>query len=153
LQCDDGNLIDGDGCSSNCTIEPFYTCNGGSSTSASVCFYIGNIDITTISYIKNPSKNQIQLKFLISPCSNISNSLINQMFVPDFPYQSMQLNYDSTTCQLSCDINYNTSLNSYNDLQVEFRLPLTANFSSTNNIKVNLNPIPDNNLALKVYDN
>ncbi len=26
--CDDGNTIDGDGCSSTCTVEPFYTCDG-----------------------------------------------------------------------------------------------------------------------------
>ncbi len=64
----------------------------------------------------------------------------------------MQLSYNVTTCQLSCHITYNTSLNSYSDLQVEFRLPLTANFSSTNIVKVSLNSIPDNNLALKVYD-
>lgn len=52
-------MIDGDGCSSNCTVEPLYTCNGGSETSASACFYIGDTDIPTLSYIKTPNKNQI----------------------------------------------------------------------------------------------
>ena len=27
-QCDDGNTIDGDGCSSDCMIEPGFECNG-----------------------------------------------------------------------------------------------------------------------------
>jgi len=29
-ECDDGNLIDGDGCSSNCTVEPGYACEDNS---------------------------------------------------------------------------------------------------------------------------
>lgn len=29
MECDDGNLLDGDGCSSKCTIEPNYICYGG----------------------------------------------------------------------------------------------------------------------------
>ena len=35
--CDDGNTADGDGCSSNCTVELYYTCPGGSINSTSVC--------------------------------------------------------------------------------------------------------------------
>ena len=30
IECDDGNLIDGDGCSKDCKIEEFYKCEGGS---------------------------------------------------------------------------------------------------------------------------
>lgn len=35
-QCDDGNLVNGDGCSSNCTIEPTYYCTG-TINSTSLC--------------------------------------------------------------------------------------------------------------------
>ncbi|CAI2384176.1 unnamed protein product [Moneuplotes crassus] len=35
--CDDGNNIDGDGCSSTCAVESGYTCQGGSSTTSSTC--------------------------------------------------------------------------------------------------------------------
>lgn len=35
FQCDDGNLINGDGCSSSCTIETCWECDYGSPTS---CF-------------------------------------------------------------------------------------------------------------------
>jgi cysteine-rich repeat protein len=37
--CDDGNTEDGDGCSSSCTIEPGWLCDGGSWTSADTCFF------------------------------------------------------------------------------------------------------------------
>lgn len=36
--CDDGNLIDGDGCSSKCKVELAYTCKGGSLTSKDTCY-------------------------------------------------------------------------------------------------------------------
>lgn len=37
LQCDDGNLIDGDGCSSTCDVESGWTCGGGSPNSRDTC--------------------------------------------------------------------------------------------------------------------
>eukprot|EP00928_Gymnodinium_smaydae_P039159 TRINITY_DN2680_c1_g2_i2.p1 TRINITY_DN2680_c1_g2~~TRINITY_DN2680_c1_g2_i2.p1 ORF type:complete len:4227 (+),score=735.02 TRINITY_DN2680_c1_g2_i2:117-12797(+) len=36
-QCDDGNLIDGDGCSSNCLVEPGYTCRHVPGAAPDVC--------------------------------------------------------------------------------------------------------------------
>lgn len=36
-QCDDGNTIDGDGCSSLCAIETGYTCKGGTPSRRDVC--------------------------------------------------------------------------------------------------------------------
>jgi cysteine-rich repeat protein len=36
-QCDDGNLVSGDGCSSNCTIEVGWECFGGSGSSKDSC--------------------------------------------------------------------------------------------------------------------
>ena len=38
LECDDGNKVDGDGCSSDCKIEENFECKGGSSTSPDLCF-------------------------------------------------------------------------------------------------------------------
>lgn len=37
LDCDDGNTVNGDGCSSSCEIEADWMCYGGSSTSADQC--------------------------------------------------------------------------------------------------------------------
>lgn len=37
-QCDDGNVINGDGCSSTCVVEPFYFCsNYGLGTCTKMC--------------------------------------------------------------------------------------------------------------------
>lgn len=36
--CDDGNLINGDGCSSDCRIELNYRCEGGSPTTPDICY-------------------------------------------------------------------------------------------------------------------
>ena len=36
-QCDDGNTLNGDGCSSNCTFELGWECSGGSGSSADTC--------------------------------------------------------------------------------------------------------------------
>jgi len=35
--CDDGDLVNGNGCTSTCTIEAGFECGGGSSTSADSC--------------------------------------------------------------------------------------------------------------------
>ena len=37
LACDDGNTLDGDGCSSSCEIEPGFECSGGNITSPDKC--------------------------------------------------------------------------------------------------------------------
>jgi len=40
LECDDGNLINGDGCSSNCQIENNYNCTTNKLLGPSICFEI-----------------------------------------------------------------------------------------------------------------
>lgn len=37
VECDDGNRRNGDGCSSDCTVEKGYLCSGGSEISTDVC--------------------------------------------------------------------------------------------------------------------
>jgi cysteine-rich repeat protein len=36
--CDDGNTVDGDGCSSTCLVETGWTCTGGNMARPDVCF-------------------------------------------------------------------------------------------------------------------
>ena len=38
LQCDDGSLVDYDGCSSSCTVEPGFECSGAPSQ----CYFTPN---------------------------------------------------------------------------------------------------------------
>jgi fibro-slime domain-containing protein len=42
-QCDDGNLADGDGCSSTCTIEPGFTCKNVTKNDTADCTQPGNM--------------------------------------------------------------------------------------------------------------
>lgn len=35
--CDDGNLVNGDGCSSSCTVENGWVCSGGTPNAPDVC--------------------------------------------------------------------------------------------------------------------
>lgn len=56
LPCDDGNLIDGDGCSSLCQLETDFTCVGGSPTNASICSFSGTVEFNILSTIKDPKQ-------------------------------------------------------------------------------------------------
>jgi cysteine-rich repeat protein len=58
-ECDDGNVVNGDGCSNTCTIESGYTCSSDSSRKpASFCISIG-YSTTLNALIKDPSSNSL----------------------------------------------------------------------------------------------
>ncbi|KRX07488.1 Insulin-like growth factor binding protein, N-terminal [Pseudocohnilembus persalinus] len=54
FECDDGNTENGDGCSSTCTIEEGYTCEGGNQYQQSIC----KLDSGLISYSITESDSQ-----------------------------------------------------------------------------------------------
>jgi hypothetical protein len=45
VACDDGNLINGDGCSSTCTIEAGWDCGYGDYYTADICWPLDRPDI------------------------------------------------------------------------------------------------------------
>jgi len=57
--CDDGNKIDGDGCSSFCTTEAGYYCKGGGPFSPDECFKIPSLSIAQ----NNDTLNEVILTF------------------------------------------------------------------------------------------
>ena len=76
--CDDNNVINGDGCSSSCQIEPNYVCKRLNSTNPDKCYDIRPLDCSIYIYQDNPqivfvtfSKN-----FYIDKPFNLSNSFI-----------------------------------------------------------------------------
>lgn len=73
LQCDDGNSIDGDGCSRACEVEMDWTCTGGSPTARDVCSYVV-LDIESLQVTEN---NNLILAF------NKPAYLIGQLFQHD----------------------------------------------------------------------
>lgn len=53
--CDDGNLIDDDGCNAQCLVETGWTCSGGTATSADTC-----VDHRPITYnVSSASEGQL----------------------------------------------------------------------------------------------
>ena len=64
LPCDDGNNIDGDGCSRNCEVEIGYICRGGSPNSVDDCILYQPTDLTLIQtgYIRYSTRIIINIK-------------------------------------------------------------------------------------------
>jgi cysteine-rich repeat protein len=48
--CDDGNLVNGDGCDDTCTVEANWVCGGGNDALPDICEPISLCDLTTIDY-------------------------------------------------------------------------------------------------------
>lgn len=84
LECDDGNNVDGDGCSLDCKTEPGYTCSGGSPDSRDKC------------YLSNPQQVTLELVGQIRQHSSIVLN-IQLSYVP-------QLLLFSSECSASCNL-------------------------------------------------
>jgi hypothetical protein len=70
----------GDGCSSDCNVEPNYACVGGDSTIRSVCSYTQPIVITLTKSIKQSLTNSILLTFTLQPpLSDLSSVNFSQV--------------------------------------------------------------------------
>lgn len=65
LPCDDGNLIDGDGCSSVCQIEPNYICYGGTISSPDKCNSTLPLKFNKVTYYGNATVSIIFTKTVI----------------------------------------------------------------------------------------
>ena len=67
LPCDDNNTISLDGCSDSCTIEQYYVCVNGTTTTPSVCSYNASINFEVEEAFKHPTSNSITLTYDFSP--------------------------------------------------------------------------------------
>jgi cysteine-rich repeat protein len=72
FQCDDGNLLSGDGCSSNCEIENGWECSGGSLISQDEC-----IDVVPPTMLLIRSKNSSILTIKFSEVVVYTNAIEN----------------------------------------------------------------------------
>ena len=67
-QCDDGNTINGDGCSNNCTQESNYECYPTNISMPTICRYVRkDISIKLIHIEKTTNKNQGKFTFQLKP--------------------------------------------------------------------------------------
>lgn len=73
LACDDGNKLDGDGCSSNCNVETGWSCSGGSSNSSSKCKVVTQVVMKLVDVEKVQGKNQVMFYFLFNIPLRLSN--------------------------------------------------------------------------------
>lgn len=64
--CDDGNVRDGDGCSSGCIPEQDWSC-ANTQFLKSVCGYQGRMIIDFKNVTKNPYANQVTITFAVGP--------------------------------------------------------------------------------------
>lgn len=59
MGCDDGNLLDGDGCSSTCTVESGWECSNSLPTVNSNCSLLNPLSINSKSMRKIPGSNRL----------------------------------------------------------------------------------------------
>lgn len=80
--CDDGNLNNGDGCSSTCSIETGFGC---SPTNPSVCTVISDVDVSSIAAYLNPSGPGIVIEWvgLFDPTNLSFDVTVTRPGVPD----------------------------------------------------------------------
>ena len=68
VECDDGNTINGDGCSSKCSAEVGYRCSKGNDFAPSVCTYVGTpLNLTLTSIKRDGNLNQGLFSFAVYP--------------------------------------------------------------------------------------
>lgn len=81
LACDDGNSVDGDGCSSSCEIESYYACASGTATTPSHCVYQNRMKLVLESIKPVKDANRVVISFQVTPATgailklNISSCL------------------------------------------------------------------------------
>jgi len=67
LPCDDGNTLDGDGCSRICQLEGNFSCRGGNSLGNTECSYNQPLKLAVQKIIKDLTKNAVNFTIGLSP--------------------------------------------------------------------------------------
>jgi|LauGreDrversion4_2_1035121.scaffolds.fasta_scaffold35030_4 cysteine-rich repeat protein len=84
-ECDDGNMVDGDGCSSDCAIERNWDCSGGSPLTKDTCTFY-QLDIVGLTVTEN---NNLIIEF------NQAAYILGQLSTPD-DFDIRIFRYDGT---------------------------------------------------------
>jgi cysteine-rich repeat protein len=150
-ECDDGNTVSGDGCSSSCAIESNYTCVGGSPTSITVCSYDQALEVKLIDQWKSSTANTVYFYFSIYPpipaLDNISFpeslacTLPNSAFTTNYSngYLVVAVNYTSTIQFTEANLTFSPSINN-------------LEFFATPSTVAPFTVDPNNNLAAVYYE-
>jgi cysteine-rich repeat protein len=71
LACDDGNLLDGDGCSSTCQVEANYVCRPRLQLPMSQCVFKGRVTLELSRISRLPNSNSATIAFDIIPFESV----------------------------------------------------------------------------------
>lgn len=149
--CDDGNRLNGDGCSSTCTLENNFECN--TISGRSVCSLL-SLGITFVSLNKVPTANSINILYLMTPSTLPALSTLNWSSVvtqqSNLSVTFSGFYFDSSSGQLSINADYSQPLDAQM-LQLGFSFPPGAPFDLLNTTNITTRLVADNNLALGVY--
>lgn len=125
LECDDGNLVDGDGCSSTCQIETNYTCVNGSSTTPSLCSYNKPLDLTLTSSTKDIKSNTVVFEIVVGPALKVLDTFnFSTIMTSNIP--NAQISFVYSNGQLKVTVQYNESIQSKN-VSIELSPPTIYN--------------------------
>jgi len=149
--------MNGDGCSSACSVETNFTCYPTNSTTpGSDCYYTGDITITVVYIAKTDGLNQVQILFDIQPNSGSVLSTLNFMDIiqitnaPPIDSYSVVQNADGTVTMI---INYSTDIqNQPMTVTVDPTLSNNTLFSKMDSATANFAISPANNQGAYAYD-
>jgi hypothetical protein len=87
LQCDDGNNLDGDGCSSSCFLEAGWNCTGGDGTTATACRLAVNVRLELYRTVKTQGRNQVVFYIRLNVPIRLTSNNFN-ITIPGIPLTS-----------------------------------------------------------------
>ena len=152
-QCDDGNLLPGDGCSPLCTIEPGFSCRLDSAFK-SICSHNQSLSLNMVNIFKSPAANK--LTFFMSLASNtvssaqlpanLSSVNFSNCITTPPGLSNPAYTYSDGVLQLTYD--FNETIEGKN-ISIVFNPTAEFPFSGVLTLPVT----PTNNLPAVVYDN
>lgn len=154
-ECDDGNSVDGDGCSSTCQIESNFTCSKDASL-FSICYFIGNISISVVRTIKDPFSNTVYFYLELSPWIDLMTLLADpSTLASNGTFASVECTtYDGKDITSKTNLVYAVEYTSSMEdtfLRIDLKPALSGPFSIMPPTNVTFKCYPDNGFQMIVY--
>lgn len=108
--CDDGNSVEGDGCSTSCTVDQDWLCIGRYAQ-GSTCKINTTIQLTYMGAERVTKSNTAIFYFSLSPTfDKYSDINFNDIFVTTINYSNLSVVYSSSQNLLVATISYNQDI-------------------------------------------
>lgn len=144
-QCDDGNLIDGDGCSSKCQIEKGFNCEriDNNPYIPDICFDASPIELQIMTRPDIPEKVIIHPSRKLKYNQNLASAI--NITIPSLDPSNYSISVDNEPNQMDITINILYKVNAKNAFMI-FNLIPASKIQTNNNIS-NRNLQNSNNLS------